>query len=70
LRAQWWPRVAAGIVECARCGELIDPRERWDLGHVDGTLAYRGPEHARCNRATKTHRAEREASWDPHSRIW
>ena len=67
LRAQWAPRVAAGVVECARCGRLIRPGEAWDLGHIDGQLAYSGPEHARCNRATSSHRA---LEWDPTSRIW
>ena len=59
-RAAWWPRVAAGVVKCARCGELIDPRERWDLGHIDGTVAYSGPEHQSCNRATSSHRVGRD----------
>ena len=70
LRARWARRVAAGEVACARCGELIDPRDRWDLGHVDGKLVYAGPEHARCNRATSSHRVEREGWLDPTSRIW
>jgi hypothetical protein len=52
LRAQWATRVAAGVVDCARCGERIEPGAAWDLGHVDGGLAYSGPEHAECNRAT------------------
>ena len=52
LRAQWAPRVEAGLVDCVRCGERILAGEAWDLGHVDGTLSYAGPEHARCNRAT------------------
>ena len=70
MRAEWARRMAAGVVKCARCGEVIRPGEDWDLGHVDGTLAYNGPEHARCNRATKTHRAERD-EWLPRtSRIW
>jgi hypothetical protein len=38
LRAQWAPRVTAGIVECARCGELIRPSEAWDPGH-EGRVA-------------------------------
>jgi len=47
-------RVARGTVECSRCGELIEPGHRWDLDHVEGSvrLEYRGPSHARCNRAT------------------
>ena len=64
------PRVAAGVVECARCGELIHSGQLWDLGHVDGTLAYSGPEHARCNRRTKSHAAERDEWMRATSRIW
>jgi hypothetical protein len=43
--------VAAGMVRCARCADLIQPGEPWDLGHVDGTerTVYSGPEHRRCN---------------------
>jgi hypothetical protein len=50
--------VEAGVVRCARCDELIEPGEPWDLGHVDGTerTIYSGPEHRRCNRATAKHR--------------
>lgn len=70
LRAQWAPRVEAGVVDCARCGERITPGEPWDLGHVDGKRAYSGPEHATCNRATAKHRAEREQWMNPNSRIW
>ena len=70
LRAQWARRVQAGVVKCARCGELIAPDEPFDLGHVDGTLSYAGAEHARCNRATSSHRVERKGWLDPTSRIW
>lgn len=31
------PMVEAGVVRCARCGELIEPGTPCDLGHVDGT---------------------------------
>ena len=31
------PMVEAGMVRCARCGELIKPGEPLDLGHVDGS---------------------------------
>jgi len=27
-------------------------------------LSYAGPEHARCNQATKSHQAERDEWWD------
>jgi hypothetical protein len=50
-RRRWRPDVAAGQVDCARCGERILPGDDWDLGHVDGDKsAYAGPEHQRCNR--------------------
>jgi hypothetical protein len=46
LRAEWAPRVAAGRVNCWRCGRLIRPGEPWDLGHDDNDRTlYRGPEH-------------------------
>jgi ribosomal protein L24E len=60
--------VAAGRARCSRCGELIEPGESWDLGHVDGSTLYAGPEHRRCNRATAAHRLERELRWT--SREW
>ena len=63
IRARLTPLVLAGGVKCVRCGELIDPHEPWDLGHVDHDPSrYAGPEHARCNRAT-TGRLPR--SWHP-----
>ena len=54
LRAQVASRVRADLAGCARCGEPMDPREPWDLGHAaaGGPRSYSGPEHARCNRAT------------------
>lgn len=53
LRKQWAPKVATGTVHCGRCGDTIQPGERWDLGHDDhDRTKYNGPEHAgRCNRA-------------------
>ena len=71
LRAQWTPRVDAGMVKCTRCGTLIRRGEEWDLGHDDlDRNRYTGPEHASCNRATAAHRVEREGWLDPRSRIW
>lgn len=55
-RAAWKPAVAGGSVVCPRCREPILAGEKWDLGHDDETGAYSGPEHARCNRATMSHR--------------
>jgi hypothetical protein len=33
------PLVAAGLATCARCGEPIEPRSKWDLGHTDDLTA-------------------------------
>lgn len=61
LRRRWANRVAAGEVNCWRCGDPIKPGMEWDLGHDDHDRSkYKGPEHARAadcreggNRATK-----------------
>jgi hypothetical protein len=68
-RRQLAPMVEAGIVRCARCGELIRPGDFWDLGHIDGSghRLYQGPECRSCNRATAKHKKERERRW---SRQW
>lgn len=70
-RRRWVPKVAAGVVLCARpgCGRLILPGEPWDLGHVDGSgkTEYAGPEHRRCNRATAGREKRRPR---PQSRKW
>jgi hypothetical protein len=53
-RKVWARSVNAGLVSCARCHLPIHPGEPWDLGHEDGDRSrYSGPEHARCNRATR-----------------
>lgn len=73
LRKQWKPHVEAGEVACARCGRIIAPGTPWDLGHVDGDKSrYSGPEHARCNRATKAHEKARRTGLDAPrwSRDW
>jgi len=63
LRRQLEPVVASGSVRCARCGELIEPGEPWDLDHNDlDRTKYNGPAHARCNRATSSHHVERKVS--------
>jgi hypothetical protein len=62
-RQELAPLVAAGNAVCARCGRGIASGEKWDLGHSDfDRTAYVGPEHARCNRATATHRKGRRQS--------
>lgn len=65
LRQAWAAQVAAGLVDCARCGERINPNEPWDLGHDDhDRTAYSGPEHRRCNRATSSRiRPRRSRAW-------
>lgn len=52
LRRYWKPIVAKGKTHCSVCGKLIEPNQRWDLGHVEGDRrAYAGPQHESCNRA-------------------
>ena len=67
LTERWRPLVEAGLVRCARCGEIIAPRQAFDLGHVDGTerTVHSGPEHrfsrdcsADGNRATSRHKKQ------------
>jgi hypothetical protein len=54
LRKREARRVEDGGVLCWRCGIGIDPGTPWDLGHDDDDRTiYRGPEHAKCNRATR-----------------
>lgn len=61
LRAAWAAKVRHGDVACARCGDLIEPDEGFDLDHDDNDRTqYLGPSHIRCNRATARHRVERE----------
>jgi hypothetical protein len=48
-RAQLAPLVAAGMTNCARCGQRIQPGEKWHLDHRDDRAGYLGPAHAICN---------------------
>jgi hypothetical protein len=52
-RRRWESKVRKGVVPCSRCGELIQPGQRWDLDHADDgdPRSYLGPAHSRCNRA-------------------
>jgi hypothetical protein len=50
-RARWAPRVDAGLVDCWRCTQPIEPGRPWDLGHNDDRTAWNGPEHRHCNRS-------------------
>jgi hypothetical protein len=49
-RDRWTARVDAGLVDCARCGQPIEPGRPWDLGHNDDRTGWTGPEHRTCNR--------------------
>lgn len=60
--------VASGRAYCAEdiCLEESDGRTRWiepgtpfDAAHTDDGLAYKGPAHARCNRADGARRGNR-----------
>ena len=74
LRKRWAPRVATGLVACARCGLPLEAGQAWDLGHVDGDRSrYSGPEHRNSkdcpeggNRATAKRRPDNPGP----SRIW
>lgn len=72
-RKRWEPKVKRGGVTCWRCGEQIDPREPWDLGHKDGSATeYAGPEHRACNRgaAAKLTNQRRRGKTLPTSERW
>jgi hypothetical protein len=71
LRARWAPRVAAGGVDCWRCGQPIRADEDWHLGHDDhDRTIYRGPEHVGCNCATEGRREQPPAPPARRSRDW
>ena len=53
MRANWAGLVENGFVTCTRCGKRIQPGSDWDLDHTDDRNGYRGPSHAKCNRARK-----------------
>jgi len=60
LREQWAPLVAAGGVNCWRCGRQILPGTKWHLGHHDWNRSiYQGPEHAQCNLSGAAKKANR-----------
>lgn len=49
-RERWTPKVDAGLVNCARCHQPIEPGRPWDLGHTEDRTGWTGPEHLVCNR--------------------
>ena len=49
LRASWKRKVDRCEVNCARCGQLILPGEKFHLDHTDDRTGYLGPSHERCN---------------------
>jgi hypothetical protein len=70
LRKWWRPRVDAGLVDCWRCGQPIQPGQPWDLGHDDhDRTQYHGPEHrgrqcpAGANRATYGRKTTEPRRW-------
>lgn len=68
LRARWAPFVAAGQVDCGRCGAPITSGQDWHLGHDDhDRTKYTGPEHAECN-LSAAGQAGRAAQLDPPPR--
>lgn len=59
--------VATGTVRCWRCGELIPAGEPWHLGHDDRNRSIiRGPEHVKCNTATRSHMPPRSRPAEQH----
>lgn len=50
MRKRLAPVVALGKTQCARCGELIEPGEKWELDHRDDGRGWLGPSHSKCNR--------------------
>ena len=49
LRAKLAPKVAAGLIDCWRCGKNLRGHQ-WHLGHDDNDRTiYRGAECAACN---------------------
>ena len=66
-RRAWTPHVEAGVVNCWRCHQPIQPGTRWDLGHRDdGAPSH--PEHITCNRSEGATRGNRLR--EPRSQAW
>lgn len=59
-RRRWAHSVSQGRVRCARCGEVIELGDLWDLDHVDGDKSrYLGPSHRSCNRSAGASKGNR-----------
>lgn len=62
--AHWANLVAAGGIDCWRCGEPIAPDEPFDGGHDDeDPNIWRGPEHRAENRATSGRKQRTIRRW-------
>ena len=48
-RKAWATLVDEGEVDCALCGDPIEPGAVWHLDHTEDRTDYRGPAHAACN---------------------
>jgi len=78
LRRRLAPVVEKGTVECARCGEFIEPGSKWHLDHRDDGHGWLGPSHESCNAragwekmvAANGNGAFRGVIPDPWSRSW
>ncbi|TQJ58044.1 hypothetical protein FBY30_0252 [Arthrobacter sp. SLBN-83] len=59
-----YQRYEPGSVICTRCGDTVQPGERWDLSDDDNDRSkYNAPEHAnRCNRAPAGREAHQPTS--------
>ena len=43
------PHVRSGRAVCTRCGQPIQPGDKWHLDHRDDRAGYLGAAHAVCN---------------------
>jgi len=71
-RKRWKPKVDAGLVNCWRCGQWLDPAQPWDLGHDDqDRTKYRGPECIACNRGAGARASNAKRGYLPRvNRQW
>lgn len=75
-RADWDHLIQAGHRPvCRRCGDPIEPGQRWQLGHITdlalgGNPKTRKPEHARCNETAGATLGNALRTAPPPSRPW